>query len=74
MNEIKEFDVVVLTVNLPEHGLRRGEVGSVVQVFAATSKRAEAYLVEFCDKNGVTYAITPLRAEQVMALYYKEAA
>ena len=47
--KFQEFDVVKLTIDLPEHGLKTGDTGTVVEVF---QKPDEAYLVEFCDESG----------------------
>ena len=74
MKTIKMLDTVALLEDLPEHGLRQGEVGTVVEMFAATPARPGAYLVEFSDRNGVTYAMPALAAEKVMPLYHREAA
>ena len=40
----KELDVVRLTESLPEHGLSKGERGTIVEVF---SDPEEAYMIEF---------------------------
>jgi hypothetical protein len=40
---MSEHDVVVLTRDLPEHGLRAGDVGAVVHVYS----NGKAYEVEF---------------------------
>ena len=46
--EIKLLDVVALTQDVPEHNLKRGEVGTVVEILS----NGEAYEVEFSDDNG----------------------
>ncbi len=66
--EIKLLDVVALTEDLPERGLRRGQVGTVVEDLAPG-----VYEVEFCDEQGISYASLPLRAQQVMLLRYRPA-
>lgn len=67
MNEaIELFDVVALTVDLPERGLHRGQVGTVVEVHAP-----DAFEVEFNDENGRTYAMLALRTHQLMVLHYQ---
>ena len=43
------LDVVELTEDLPEYAVRRGERGTVVEVF---DNPEEAYIVEFVDKSG----------------------
>ena len=49
--EIKLLDVVALTQDVPEHNLKRGEVGTVVEILS----NGEAYEVEFSDDNGQMY-------------------
>ena len=58
--------VVALTADLPEAGLRRGEVGTVVESWAPG-----VYEVEFSDRDGRAYAMLALRAEQVMRLHFE---
>ena len=62
------LDVVALTEELPERGLRRGQVGTVVEALGG-----DAYEVEFSDNDGRTYAILSLRADQVMVLHHQPA-
>jgi len=59
-------DVVALTVDLPERGLARGQVGTIVEKLANG-----VYEVEFSDDEGRTYASLALRPDQVMVLHYK---
>ena len=63
---IRLLDVVALTEDLPDHTLRRGQVGTVVQQLAP-----EVFEVEFCDHRGRTYAMAPLRASQMIVLHYQ---
>ncbi|HYE64752.1 MAG TPA: DUF4926 domain-containing protein [Pyrinomonadaceae bacterium] len=67
MEEIKVLDVVALTKDIPEHGLRRGEVGTVVERW-----KDGAYEVEFSDDTGEPYAFVALRADQLIPLYYRK--
>jgi hypothetical protein len=60
----KLLDTVALLEDLPERKLKRGEVGTVVEVLAP-----EVYEVEFCDDEGQTYAELALRSEQLIALH-----
>ena len=46
--EIKLLDVVALTQDVPEHNLKRGEVGTVVEILS----NGEAFEIEFSDANG----------------------
>jgi hypothetical protein len=64
-NTLKMLDVVALTENLPECGLRRGQVGTVVEILAPN-----VYEVEFNDDEGQTYAMQAFSADQLMELHY----
>jgi hypothetical protein len=66
-NTIQPLEVVALTVDLPEHNLRKGQVGTVVDLLA----EGRAYEVEFCDREGRTYASLGLRPDQLMVLRYE---
>lgn len=62
------LDVVALIEDLPEHALRRGQVGTVIEVLAPNT-----FEVEFSDDHGHTYAMLALRADQLLVLYYQAA-
>ncbi len=64
---IKLLDVVALTVDLPEHDLWRGQVGTVVEILAGGA----AFEVEFSDRNGRTYESLGLRPDQIIVLHYE---
>ena len=61
----KPLDVVALLEDAPEHGLVRGQVGTVVEVLAP-----DAFEVEFSDDHGRAYAMVALLPEQVMVLHH----
>lgn len=61
------LDVVALTVDLSEHNLWRGQVGTVVEMLAGGT----AFEVEFVDRDGRTYESLALRPEQVTLLHYE---
>jgi hypothetical protein len=63
---IRLFDIVALTVDLPKQGLRRGQVGTVVEFLA----HGNAFEVEFSDNKGHVYQSLGLRPEQFTVLYY----
>jgi Domain of unknown function (DUF4926) len=63
---IQLLEVVALTVDFPEVNLRRGQVGTVVELL----DDGKAFEVEFCDRNGRTHALLALRPDQVMLLRY----
>lgn len=52
------LDTVALLEDLPENGLFRGQVGTVVENLAP-----DIYEIEFSDNEGRTYATLALRAE-----------
>jgi hypothetical protein len=60
---IKELDTVVLTRDLPQHKLRKGDLGAVVLVH----KDGTAYEVEFATLGGDTLAVLTLPADAVRA-------
>jgi len=57
---IKEHDRVVLRKEIPDQGLKTGDVGTVVHVY----KKGEAFEVEFVTLDGETVAIATLVASQ----------
>ena len=57
---IKDLDTVVLTEDLPEHGLKRGDLGTVVLIHAAGG-----YEVEFMTLDGQTLTVVSLFPHQV---------
>ena len=65
--EIKLFDGVALIDDLPEYNLRRGQVGTVVEILA----NGQAFEVEFSDRDGRTYESVGLRPDQIMLLHYE---
>src|SRR5439155_27241483 len=62
--KINLLDTVALLEDLPERKLRRGEVGTVVEVLAP-----DVYEVEFCEYEGQTYAELELRSAQLVTLH-----
>ena len=61
---ISEHHQIVLTADVPEDGLVRGDVGTVVSVL----KGGRAYTVEFMTMNGRTIAVTTLLESQLRPL------
>jgi hypothetical protein len=56
---IKELDSVVLSVDLPNHRLCAGDIGTVVLAHGS-----RGYEVEFATLDGVTLAVVTLEAAQ----------
>jgi hypothetical protein len=63
---IKPLDVVALTEDLPDKKLFRGQVGTIVEVYAP-----DTFEVEFSDDDGRTYALLPLKAHQLLVLHHR---
>lgn len=70
MKEIKELDQVVLSRDLPEHGLCPGDIGTVVLVH----RGGKGYEVEFIALDGETVAVTTLMADEVRPIRSREMA
>ena len=66
---IKELDTVVLTVDLPESGLKKGDIGTVVLVHGTAG-----YEVEFITLAGETLAVASLHSNQVRPVGQSELA
>ncbi|WP_018618085.1 DUF4926 domain-containing protein [Spirosoma luteum] len=64
MDKLKLHDVVALTKPIPEHNLRRGDIGVVIDI--GPDKQ---YLLEFSDRNGVPYAMPTVNTEGLMKVY-----
>ncbi len=58
------LDTVALLDDLPERKLKRGEVGTIVEILAP-----DVYEVEFSDDEGQTYAELALRGNQLVLLH-----
>jgi hypothetical protein len=53
---------VILTSDIPESGLRAGDIGTVVERHVVTSVPEEGYSVEFFDMTGNTVAVVTVPA------------
>lgn len=60
------LDVVALLQDVPERGLARGQVGTVVEGLGENTA-----LVEFSDDEGRAYAIAPLPLAKLLVLHYE---
>lgn len=58
---MKELDLVTLTESLPEVGLHKGDVGTIVAVYSD----GKAYEVKFITFNGVTVALETVSPQQI---------
>jgi Domain of unknown function (DUF4926) len=60
------LDVVALMTDLPDKGLFRGQVGTVVEILSPGVVE-----VEFSDDQGRTYAELALQEDQLLVLHYQ---
>ncbi len=65
----KLLDVVALLRDAPEHGLVRGQVGTVVDLSPSGTA-----LVEFADGEGETFASPALPVTDLLVLNYENVA
>ncbi len=66
MPDFPLLSVVALLEDVPERGLLRGQVGTIVENLAAG-----VYEVEFSDDSGQTYASLALRGSQLLRLHHE---
>jgi len=59
--------LVALTEDLPGEKLTRGQIGTVVEYLERDGD--QALLVEFSDEQGETYAMIPVRPDQLLVLH-----
>ena len=58
---MKELELVALMQDLPEHGLVRGDIGTVVLIH----RGGKGFEVEFTTLDGETVAVVTLEASRV---------
>ena len=66
-NTIEEYDVIALRKDLPELKLKKGEEGTVVLILAPN-----VFEVEFCDADGITYAMGSIKGENLSVVWKAE--
>ncbi len=67
---IRELDSVVLKTDISEHGLKVGDIGTVVLLHG----NGIGYEVEFMTLNGEAITVTSLYAHQIRPIGAKEIA
>lgn len=65
---IKELDAVVLTHDIEENGLKKGDIGAVVHCYADGS----GFEVEFVTAEGRTVAVLTLTPDDIRAMSDRE--
>lgn len=63
---MKLLDVVALLEDLPQLGLYRGQVGTIVEEY-----EPGVFEIEFSDTTGSAYALETLAESQLMLLHYQ---
>ena len=58
---LKELDVISLTHDIEEHGLKKGNQGAIVHCY----DHQEAYEVEFVSESGETLALLTLEKTDI---------
>ena len=66
---IELLGVVALTEDLPARGLRRGQVGTIVERLGH-----DIFEVEFSDNQGHAYATLAVKTENLIVLHYEPTA
>ena len=61
--KFKLLETVVLTRDLPEHGLKKGDLGAIVQLY-----EPDGLEVEFVSAAGTTEALLTLKETDVRAV------
>jgi hypothetical protein len=77
MSQIQEYDLVAIERDISATHketnqpilLRKGQVGTVVMELDG-----EAFLIDFADQQGITYAMETVPIEQLIPLLYKPVA
>ena len=65
---MKLLDVVVLAEDLPQKGLHKGQVGTIIEQLAP-----QVYEVEFSDLDGKTYATATVPEKLLIRLLHEPA-
>lgn len=65
-SSLSVLDVVALLTDVPQHGLVRGQVGTIVEILSS-----DVFEVEFSDDEGRTYAELAVPAPALLALHHR---
>jgi hypothetical protein len=65
LRRIRLLDVIALLEDVPEHGLVRGHVGTVVEPLDTGT-----FEVEFSDGEGRAFALAALPGDQMLVLHH----
>ena len=67
MADLELYKDAILTVDLPQQGLRAGDVGTVVECHQVPGVAEVGYSVEFFDMTGRTVAVVTVPASNLRA-------
>jgi hypothetical protein len=65
-DSIELLSVIALVEDMPDEGLVRGQVGTVVEILAPG-----VFEVEFSNTSGQAYALTPVPVAKLMRLHHE---
>jgi hypothetical protein len=68
MSKLALLSTIALLEDIPDKALRRGQVGTVVEVLSP-----RVYEIEFSDDNGQTYDSIALDASRLLPLFHEPA-
>ena len=63
------FETIIATVNLPDHQVLAGDLGTIVEVY---TNPEIAYDVEFVNPDGTTRALLTLATHQIRRISSKD--
>jgi ATP-dependent exoDNAse (exonuclease V) alpha subunit len=64
----QELDMIVLTYDIEEFGLKQGDIGTIVHCY----KYNKAFEAEFVTADGRTIALLTLKPEEIRSLKNRE--
>ncbi len=67
--KLKTLDVVALLKDVPEHNLKKGQVGTIVEKW-----EDGVFEVEFADKMGQAISFLAVKQDDLLKLYFEEVA
>jgi hypothetical protein len=67
MGKMELLSEVAVLHDMPEKGLVRGQVGTIVEVLSPSVAE-----VEFSDDQGRAYAMAALRSEEMIRLHHRQ--
>jgi hypothetical protein len=65
MPEFELYKDVILTIDMPDEGLRAGDIGTVVERHQVSGVAEVGYSVEFFDMTGHTVAVITVPADNL---------